>query len=463
VLLVVGVSFVVAAPVEARRRPRPPLTTTRPPVTTTRPQETTTTSFIVSRPQPAPGRQLIDVRTAGATCDGSTEDTTAVQGLASAPSSVGKTLYFPPGFTCRVAQINLPTNVWAMGGGPTSVLKPITLPSASRYDSVFDVGNNVTISSLKIDGNGVVNMPDGWADAYNNAAVSGNNYRDGVGRGRGYRAGIRGEGVTGLTVDSVEFTNVAGAAVATNNSSDVTLTNDYAHDTFWELFVLFGSTSPVFAPVAGTNINIVNCTLLNINAPAAASAQGYNPNGMAISRATGGSVQGCTSTNTDRNFLKMEGVQGVDAAHPFEAFNNTILSQNPAVLYPAFSHQPTFGHHDRGCRWIRTHNNTVSGPGVWFGYQVNSSDTTANAARDIEIDHNSYTGGTGGYGGVLIDGSVGLTNISIHDNDFNATANAAVYVNGGGTGYSLVNNRHNGVTMTDRVVPGAFSESTWYN
>jgi hypothetical protein len=102
-----------------------------------------------------------------------------------------------------------------------SVVKQLTLPSFNDPRPVFDAGSNVTISKIKIDGSRVANRPDRWSDSYNDA---GKGFKNSTccGRGRGYRSGIRGESITGLTVDRVEFTALAGAALATNNSSSVT-------------------------------------------------------------------------------------------------------------------------------------------------------------------------------------------------------------------------------------------------
>ena len=127
----------------------PATTTTKAPVTTTTVPATTTTKAPVTTTTTAPTTTtvaaplLVNVKSFGAVCNGTADDTSAVQ--AAANSAVGKTLYFPAG-TCRVFSVNIPSGANVTGEGPTSVVKQLTLPSFNDPRPVFDAGSNVTIS-----------------------------------------------------------------------------------------------------------------------------------------------------------------------------------------------------------------------------------------------------------------------------------------------------------------------------
>jgi hypothetical protein len=189
-----------------------------------------------------------------------------------------------------VFSVNIPSGANVTGEGPTSVVKQLTLPSFNDPRPVFDAGSNVKISKIKIDGGRVANRPDRWSDSYNDAGKGFENSTC-YGRGRGYRSGRRGESITGLTVDRVEFTALAGAALATNNSSSVTLSNSNIYDTDFEAAYIYGDGSPL-KEISGTNINITNNTITDLESPAGAEAVGVQPDSIVISRAIGGTVSG---------------------------------------------------------------------------------------------------------------------------------------------------------------------------
>lgn len=399
------------------------------------------------------GMTFINAKTyAGAAFDNVTDDTTKVQAAANA--SAGGMLFFPEGI-CRTAQINIPIDTFVIGTGAASILKPITLPSASRYDSVFDVANNVTIANLKIDGNGTVNIPDNWADAYNNnTSVAGNNYRNAAGRGRGYRCGIRAEGVTGLTVTGVEITNCAGAGIGVNDSSQIVVVNNNFHDLFWEAMYEFAGTSPLLELQGGTNVIFAGNIVNNVHAPAAANAMGTNPNGVVIRAMTEFCFADNTISNTDRNSVKLEGCQdGIVSG-------NTFSAGNPAIDFPALSLQPLFGHHERGPKNTRITGNHITGPGFQSAIQINSSSVTVGTADNIEVDNNTVVTAANLEYGVLADGDVGLKNISIHDNTFGTVIWNAIRIAGGGTTLSIQNNQHNGNPMPN-VTAATFAKDDY--
>lgn len=176
----------------------------------------------------------------------------------------------------------------------------------------------------------MANRPDRWSDSYNDA---GKGFKNSTccGRGRGYRSGIRGESITGLTVDRVEFTALAGAALATNNSSSVTLSNSNIHDTDFEAAYIYGDGSPL-KEISGTNINITNNTITNLESPAGAEAVGAQPDSIVISRAIGGTVSGNTMNGVARDFVKLESDQN------FVVANNTIATGR--IGYPRSRFHP---------------------------------------------------------------------------------------------------------------------------
>jgi hypothetical protein len=411
---------------------------------------------------------FVNVKSFGAVCDGTVDDTRAVQ--AAANSAVGKTLYFPAG-TCRVISVLVPPGANVSGVGPASLIKQLPLTTFNDPSPVFDVGSNVTISNIKIDGNRAQNQADRWSDSYND---SGRGFKNShcCGRGRGYRSGIRGESINGLTVDRVEITGVVGAAVATNNSSNVTVSNSNIHDTDFEAVYIYGDGLPV-KDVSGTNINVINNTITNLRAPIAAGntvnadgslGTGKQPDGIVISRAIGGNVSGNTLNGVDRDFLKLESVQN------FVVSSNSVA--NGRVDYPAVQISPVYSRHDLPSSNIRVTGNHLSGPGFFNGVQINSDDTLASVAKNIEIDHNVIISKGSMVFGVLADGDAGLDTISIHDNMIVGTSSFAIYVSGGGTALSIVGNRSSGAVgqwhlghsfalwgaaLQDVALPGAFS------
>jgi hypothetical protein len=420
--------------------PGPPTTTLAPPTTTLAPPTTTTVPS-----------NLVSVKSFGAVCDGTADDTSAVQSAANA--AAGKTLYFPAG-TCRVRTVAIPSGVNVSGAGAASVIKQTTLTTFNDPSPVFDAGGNNVFSDIKIDGNRVANRPDRWSDSYND---SGRGFKNSIccGRGRGYRSGIRGESISGLTVTRVEFTAIAGAAVATNMSSNITISSNNLHDSDFELAYIYGDGSPL-AEVSGSNVNIIGNTITNVHAPVGAGESatgGAEPDGIVISRANGGSVSGNTLNGIDRDFLKLESDQN------FTIANNTA-SNGTGIGYPAMQISPWYTRHDLHSINIRVTGNHFSGPGFFNAVQVNSDDTQANVAQNIEVDHNTITA-NGMTFGVQADGNAGLNNISIHDNAIAGTSSFALYVWGGGTTLSMQANTHAGIAMSNVSVPGAFASATY--
>jgi hypothetical protein len=83
-----------------------------------------------------------------AKCDGSTDDTAAVNAALAANSLV----YIPPG-TCIVSSLSVPSGVTVFGAGSATIIKQKV---ASQFNHVFNCAtrNGITIRDLTIDGNG---------------------------------------------------------------------------------------------------------------------------------------------------------------------------------------------------------------------------------------------------------------------------------------------------------------------
>ena len=249
---------------------------------------------------------------------------------------------------------------------------------------------------------------------------------------------------------------MAGAALATNNSSNVTLSNSIIHDTDFEAAYIFGDGSPV-KDVSGTTVNVLEQHDHERASASAAASMGVQPDGIVISRAIGGTVSGNTLNGIDRDFLKLESVQN------FIVSNNTATTGR--IGYPAMQISPMYARHDLPSVNIRVTGNRFTGPGWGGGIQVNSDDSLTQVAKDIEVDHNTIVAAGSMANGMIFDGNAGLYNINIHDNDINSTTNLALNgYEGGGTGLILNNNRHNGTTMPNVSMPGAFPAHTqFYN
>ena len=92
----------------------------------------------------------VDVRTFGAKVDGSTNDTTAIQGAMNSLTSGGM-VWFPQG-TCIVGKLTIPyDNIWLVGVGWGAVIK---LRASTNDDLIYATGKHgLKVSNLTLDGN----------------------------------------------------------------------------------------------------------------------------------------------------------------------------------------------------------------------------------------------------------------------------------------------------------------------
>ena len=195
-------------------------------------------------------------------CNGTADDTAGFK--AAIAAAAGRPVYVPVG-VCRVSSVTVTAGITLQGEGPSSILKQLVMPSGED-NPVLEAGNNTLIRNIKIDGNRANQPTHSFSDAYNNAGGTFASTCFSCGSGRGYLAGIRGEGVSGLTVTNVEITATFGAAVATINSSNVTLTASNIHDTNFEALYASGTTygGTGFRTVSGSNYTVTNNTLRDI-------------------------------------------------------------------------------------------------------------------------------------------------------------------------------------------------------
>jgi hypothetical protein len=149
----------------------------------------------------------------GAVGDGVTDDTAAIQSAVNTGTAVFDAL------TYKCVGISVPSGAELSGAG--TLLMPV-LASGTGTPILDVVGDDVSIADLLFTGQRASQPADGFNDSFDNGAL---------GQGRGYRCGIRGIDIDGLTVDGCEATELYGAAIALKQCSNVTITDNYAHDT----------------------------------------------------------------------------------------------------------------------------------------------------------------------------------------------------------------------------------------
>lgn len=420
----------------------------------------------------------VSVTDYGALGDGITDDSAAVTAAVAAADTLGVPVFFPQtAASVYVASFDLITGVNLEGpfvplnaDGTISPLVTIKMPAKAVADNkpVVEAKNYNTISYLKIDGNRAQQPAFPFADAYNNA---GSLFSVSAGQGRGFKAGIRGEAVTNLYVHHCEFTQCFGAAVATIDSSVVTLDHCYAHDTNFELLYAHGTIvgGPGFQAQSGTDITVTFCVLTNIGVTGA----GYEKaDGIVLSRVLNYAIDDNKMTSGfNRCFTKIESSSNGEVRRN----NLTRLVRGTTdgdTGYPAFQFAPFItsvvgvGLNLPSSDIDIADNVVVSLDSAWLsGVQLNSANAVSTAAslmKNVTVHGNTFSGV---HFGVLSDGG-GLDNINIHDNAFNnldlvtpdvSTGSAAIYQNGTGINtFQQANNTHDGVTMASTLDTGAF-------
>jgi hypothetical protein len=233
--------------------------------------------------------------------------------------------------------------------------------------------------------------------------------------------------------------NIYGAAVATNDSSYITVDNNYHHEGNFELAYIYGSIVP-YSTRSGSNITITNNRLVNITTGTNCSPSCAEADGIVVSRADTVTIAYNTINGVQRCWAKIEGSQNVNIHHN--------IAQGGKVGYPALQVAPAGAN---GARNIANVNitidsNSITGPNWELGVQINSSDTLSSIAKNITIRNNTISSVGSG---VLMDGNVGLDTISISQNTFNSMGVNAIYVNGGGTNLGITGNTRDSRAIQD--------------
>lgn len=104
--------------------------------------------------------EIVSVKSFGATGNGTTDDTTAIQNAVAAVNATGGTVYLPAGTYKVTALIELASNVRFVGAGASTLI---------NFEAVFDIGitnndhtngnSNIFIGNLRLDGKDQVNDP----------------------------------------------------------------------------------------------------------------------------------------------------------------------------------------------------------------------------------------------------------------------------------------------------------------
>ena len=113
-------------------------------------------------------RDVISVKDFGATGDGSTNDTVAIQ--AALTAGAGKSVYFPAGTYITSAGLNVSANTYVYGDGGTANISVQPTASADTFNNGLVItGSGITISGLKISGTNEYSFVGGARTAYASA------------------------------------------------------------------------------------------------------------------------------------------------------------------------------------------------------------------------------------------------------------------------------------------------------
>jgi hypothetical protein len=174
-----------------------------------------------------------DLKDFGAVCDGTTDDTTAIQAAINQAASAGVTLYGPSG-ACLATALTLPSNLTLTGQGAGQFIIRAKTGTAIagtpfiRNATQSGGGNsNITLSNLTIDGNMAGNGGAGRAGALNQEIPSLSLIR-----------------VTGVSIDNVTLVNSAAAAIYGYYWTGFSITNSSASN-----YGFYSSTWPNTAAV----------------------------------------------------------------------------------------------------------------------------------------------------------------------------------------------------------------------
>lgn len=242
----------------------------------------------VARSVQAKLRDTVSVKDFGATGDGTTDDTAAIQQAATA--AAGGALYFPAG-TYIGADISLPGGMLIFGPG---VLKTRAQASLEFKPYFRLTAADVAFDGLTFDGNKAAQFADSPSDSWNTGA---NN------TGKANRSAIYGDNSgTGYTIKNVsvrgcKFVDQWSASVALRNVSGVILDGNTFEDCYFECGLIYASGA-----TRNTGAVISNNRCVNIGSGHAS----VNANAFVLTNFDGAVVANNFVATVERNFLKME-------------------------------------------------------------------------------------------------------------------------------------------------------------
>jgi hypothetical protein len=248
-----------------------------------------------------------DVRFSGATGDGTTDDTAAVQTVMTL--AAGKGLFIPPNYTFIVKGINVSANTRIFGGG-TLKLKALIDYDGSPILNIL--GDNVVIDGIILDGNKANQSASGYADAYDTGPNS---------TGRAYRAAIKADGYgDGLIVRNCLIKDAYGAGVATRDVQKVSvLVNRFESNKFEAAFI-YGLLDNTYS--GGSGHQVIGNKIYNTGS----GHVSVNGNAIAVSHSIGALVSNNYVDNTERDCVKLETSKYVDIIGNVCVGNNLLYS-----------------------------------------------------------------------------------------------------------------------------------------
>jgi hypothetical protein len=346
---------------------------------------------------------IANVKAFGATGDGVTDDSTAVQ--AAATAATGNALFIPTG-TYIVKGINVPANTRLFGPG-TLKLKALSALDGSPILNIN--GNGVTIDGVSFDGNRSNQAADGFSDSFNTGA---NN------TGRAYRAAIKCDSKTDLTVRNSTFTATYGGGIVTKDCSRVMINGNHARNLNFE-----------FAWIGGSDGDITDINIINNQADTLASGDGtVQANGILVYKCSRFALSGNNIYNVERSHIKIEG-----CSHG-SFNNNTLHTQTLTGGWPAITVQSSSGT-NLDVADISISGNTMTGTGA--GITVNPGST--GTAKRVSVSSNvinSTTGSSGLEYCILFGANAVHEDINISNNVCKDIKSVGIYLNGSSSSVS---------------------------
>lgn len=284
-------------------------------------------SWITSQIQRTPV-DMHNVKHYGATGDGATDDSVAIQDAVGA--AAGGVVYFPPG--TYVGNFNVEDNTTIVGDGDGCILQSTVLAAGDGSPIIEIRGENILVDRVKFDGQQALQPADGFNDSFDSGAG---------GVGRAYRAAIKGDGVAysieNLIVRNCTFINIYGGGVVTEDVDIVHVTDCVAHDCLFELVFLSQSAGTLTeAVIIGNVVRDIGSGHATVNANGFltkeyrrvtfSNNQGYNVERNLV-KIQGGSNIVCTGNIIDTNTIdNFAGIQVSDGAYRFVIANNNVYN-----------------------------------------------------------------------------------------------------------------------------------------